>query len=246
MESERERLGRLYEELGDDHLRDLAEEPDALTDDARLALSAEMRRRGFAPEPAEPIVATVEPERETGFGPGIPGVFPASASMMEQALEPSQTPKDGLSTLISFYDVIELAKACAILEDDGMEPVIEPIAGDAMSGVPPRFEVWLDSRVIEHAKTLLRAGMGLFPLAEVAAGGNDTPLPGDTSVDSRMVVGQFETRVEAEEVRAMLAGEGFRVVIETDSDDPALSLVTVPAAEQELALDALARRMGLQ
>jgi len=46
MAGEQDRLGKLYGEMGDEHLLDMAEEIDDLTDDARTALTAELRKRG--------------------------------------------------------------------------------------------------------------------------------------------------------------------------------------------------------
>jgi hypothetical protein len=245
MESEQERLGRLYRELGDEHLLDMAENQDDLTDAARFALAQELQRRGIVAEPPSPQAgpeagaATVEPERETGFGPGIPGMFPAGAPMMEQALELERTRKDGLTSLISFYDGIELSKACAILEDAQMEPSIEAIDGDAMSGVPPRFEIWLDAAGIERAKTLLRARMGLFPLAEVDEQGDAA-----AAIPADQVVAEFDSAEEAGQVQAMLVAEGFAAWVEEDAEAGGAT-VLVPAEEHEHALHAVAEKLGM-
>ncbi len=239
METEQERLQKLYAEMGDEHLLDMADDQDDLTDAARLVLVQELRRRGITPEPPpdQPVVVIEEEERESGFGAGIPGVIPSGASMMEQALEAPQTSKDGLSSLISFYDGIELSKACAILEDAEMEPVIEPIDGDAMSGVPPRFEIWLDSDQIEAAKNLLRLKMGLFPPAEVDA---------DQYVEAEAtgLVGLFETVEETDQVRAILTDAGFIATVVPDADNDAWE-VSVAPEEQERALAVVAEAMGL-
>ena len=240
METEQERLQKLYGEMGDKQLLDMAENTNDLTDAARLALAQELRGRGITPElpSEEPVETTVEPERESGFGPGIPGIFPASASMMEQALEPAQASKDGLSCLISFYDGIELSKACAILEEAEIEPVIEPIAGDAQTGVPPRFEIWLEQNDVDYAKSLLRAKMGLFPLAEV----DDEEFE---EVGGELVVAQFESASEAQQVKGMLADAGIAAKVEADQTDSATSVVTVAARDQERALAIVAAGMGL-
>lgn len=248
---EQERLEKVYRELGDEHLRDLAEEPENLTDAARIAVAAEMRRRGFAPPApaggpapdaaAKAIPPVAEAELEQGFGAGMPGIFPGGASMMEQALapaEPDADPKDGMSRLISFYDGIELSKACGFLEDARMEPVIEPIAGDALSGVPPRFEIWLEAGDIEAAKALLRTKMGLFPMAEV---------DGDEFVDQPAtgLVGMFESVEEADEVRALLAEEGIAATVAEDADE-AMWQVTVAPEDQERAIALVAGELGLR
>ena len=239
METEQERLQKLYREMGDEHLLDMAEDSDDLTDPARLALEQELRHRGMTPEPPadQPIIATEEPERENGFGPGIPGIFPASASVVEQALEAPQPDKDGLSALISFYDGIELSKACAILEDAEIEPVIEPIDGDAQSGVPPRFEVWLDTRDLEHAKTLLRMKMGLFPLAE-------TDDYGSGDFEPRGVVGVFDSKPEAEDVHTVLVQAGISSRVEANVENETYEVLVEPE-DQERAVAVVASGMGL-
>ena len=246
-------LEKVYQELGDEHLRDLAEEPENLTDAARIAVAAEMRRRGFAPEPTagapnivmpEGVVTPVdEPELEAGFGAGMPGIFPGGASMMEQALEPAEPaadPKNGMSRLISFYDGIELSKACGFLEDAEIEPVIEPIAGDALSGVPPRFEVWLATAEIEPAKTLLRAKMGLFPLAEIDEDDDEEfveqPATG--------LVGVFESAAEAEEVKALLVAAGIESTVAEDEDEGMWQLTVAPE-NLEKAIAVVAGELGL-
>jgi hypothetical protein len=247
MAMQRERLEKVYEELGDEHLRDLAEEPENLTDAARLAVAAEMRRRGFAPEPVDgeaelgapeaAITPVTEPELETGFGAAMPGIFPGGASMMEQALEPAESAKDGMSRLISFYDGIELGKACELLEDARMEPVIEPIAGDALSGVPPRFEVWLETGDIEAAKALLRAKMGLFPAAEV----DDEDF---AEQPASGLVGVFESAEDAYEVRDVLVEDGIEATVTHDADD-GMWQVTVAPEEQERSIAVVTGELGL-
>ena len=48
MESERERLERMYGEMGDEHLRDLAEDRESLTVDGQMALAKVLAARGMA------------------------------------------------------------------------------------------------------------------------------------------------------------------------------------------------------
>jgi hypothetical protein len=249
METEQDRLVKLYGEMSDEHLLDLNEEQDDLTDEARLVLAQELRRREITPEPPGPpgertIVPTVEPEREEGFGGGVPGIIPSGAAAVEQALEPADTPRDdGLARLISFYDGMQLSKACEILEDAGLEPSIEPIAGDAMSGVPPRFEVWLDIGDIELAQVLLRAKMGLFPVAEVDEDDDGEPEAGLPEGD--LIVAEFDSSIDAEHVRALLADAGIEARVDSDPDDGDISVVTVAAKHQERALELVADEMGL-
>lgn len=148
-----------------------------------------------------------------------------------------------MTRLISFYDGLELSKACGFLEEAAIEPVIEPIAGDALSGVAPRFEIWLETAEIEPAKTLLRAKMGLFPLAEVDEdddGSDET----DAGVDE-LVVAEFDSAADAEAAKAVLTAAGIAARIDADDTDSTVSAVVVPAEDQERALELLAERMGL-
>jgi hypothetical protein len=236
----------MYGEMSDQHLKDLSREPENLTDSARMVLEDELAKRGLhtrqesahrdglvTPD-MEPVA---EPIRETGFSAGIPGMFPASAAVMEQALEEPQRTKDGMTSLISFYDGIELGKACAILEDEQMEPVIEPIAGDAQTGVPPRFEVWLHTAEIDRAKALLRRKMGLFPLAE---------MDGEDFSDevATGLVAVFETHVEAERVRVLLVEQGIPAEVEQDTELSQWE-VTVAPEQQERAVELVAGGLGI-
>ena len=248
MATDQGRLEQIYGEMGDEHLLDLADDMDDLTDSGRMALTAELRKRGILPEPPSPeaIVLEIQPELEQGFGAGIPGIFPGGAAMMEQALEPAEPaadPKHGMSRLISFYDGLELSKACGFLEEAAIEPVIEPIAGDAQSGVPPRFEIWLETADVEPAKTLLRGKMGLFPLAEV-----DEDDDGSDAVDAgadELVVAEFDSAADAQAARAVLTEAGIAARIDADDTDSAVSAVVVSAEDQERALELLAEKMGL-
>jgi hypothetical protein len=240
MDMEQGRLEKLYGEMGDEHLLDMAEDADDLTDAGRLALAQELRRRGLTPKPprvAGEIEPVEEPELESGFGPGIPGMFPGGATMMEQALDQGEITRDGMKSLISFYDGIELSKACRILEDDELEPVIEPIQGDATTGVPPRFEVWLQAEQIDRAKSLLRLKMGLFPVAEVNEDGDSEPPPTG-------LVGVFATVAEAEEVRLLLVEAGIAATVEHEEEYGEWEVMVDPE-QQERAVAVVASGMGL-
>ncbi len=242
MASERERLGEVYEGMGDRKLLELAGAPEELTDEGRGALAGEMRRRGLAMEAggaergvtSGPVVMGEEEEREQGFGAGIPGVIPTGASAVEQALEPGGEERQGMARLISFYDGIELGQACEALEGAGVAFNIEEVAGDAMSGAPPHFAVWVETAAQEPARGVMREAMGLFPAAEVE---------GAVAEESDGVVGLFEARSEAEEVLGMLAAEGFAARVE--EQDLGFGVVVAPR-EQERALEVVASRMGVE
>ena len=111
-----------------------------------------------------------------------------------------------------------------------------------MSGVPPRFEVWLEKNEIERGQDLLRLKMGLFPVAEMDEAGVDA------SDVMGGVVGTFETASEAEEARAMLANAGIEGAVkrfaDEDTDEVTWEL-SVDPAEQERSIAVLAAGMGL-
>jgi hypothetical protein len=247
METEQDRLQRLYGEMGDDHLVDLAEGMDDLRDEARMVLLAELRHRGLMPELATDgaVGPRVEAERQTGFGPGIPGYLPGGNNAMEQALEVGGEPKDGLSRLVSLYDGMELSKACAALDEAEMEPVIESILGDVG---PARYEIWLATDQIPQAQELLRRTMGLFPLAEVDTG-NEEDQDGVPEGELDGVVGTFETEPEAQEANAILAAAGINGTVLRQVDvetDEVFWQLSVTAAEHDKALLVVARGMGLE
>ena len=247
MASEQERLAGLYAEMGDGELLGLAGAPEELTDDGRAALDGEMRRRGLTAVAAEPleergvvmpgpalVAGGEEEEREQGFGAGIPGVIPTGAAAVEQALEPGGEERRGMARLISFYDGLELRTACEALEGAEVAFDIEEVPGEAMSGVPGHFAVWVEAGAQGRAREVLREAMGLFPEAEV-----DGP-----TVENDGVVGVFESRGEAEHVRGMLAGEGFAARLEEQGENMGFGVAVSPG-EQERALAVVASRMGL-
>jgi hypothetical protein len=250
METEQDRLQRLYQELGDEHLLDLAEDQEDLTDEARLALGTELRRRGIVPDAAAVAApgSTVEPTlvamRETGFESGVPGILPGGAAAMEQALDDSGgEEKDGMRRLIAFYDGLELAKAMAVLDEAEMDPVVEAVASD---GAPAHYEIWVETADLTQAQALLRQRMGLFPLAEVDEDG--AIEDGADEGDPMGRVAQFDTEVEAERVRAMLADHGFAAETERDEDEEsgkAYWSVTVEPEEHTRAVELVAGELGL-
>lgn len=246
MESEQERLVRLYSELSDEHLQDLAEEPEDLTDEARMALAGEMRRRGFAPEPqrdAEAVATEDGPERAYGFGAGVPGVVPASGPGVEQALEPGGEERQGMVSLASFYDGLELSRACAALEDVDVEPAIEEIAGDASTGVATRFEVWVDAADVDVSRAILHDRLGLFPKDEEES--SDVAGEGAGGEDE-VVVAEFESTREAEEVKARLAESGISATVEGVSESAATAVLLVRAADQDRALEMLQEHLEVE
>ena len=180
MESERERLERMYGELGDEHLLNLLDDRDSLTDDARFVLDNELRRRNLLPQLHRDVEAppTVEPEHEQGFTPGFPGIIPDSAGIMEHALDDENGQVyAGMVRLIAFYDGIELSRACTALEDADIDFAIEEIAGDALNGAPPHYQLWVEQGGVDLAIVTLRRERGLFPEPEVDSTGDTSDEP---------------------------------------------------------------------
>ena len=247
MDGELDRLRKLYGELGDEHLLDLARDRENLTEDGQLALGEELRKRRIQPEtPASGAVEATHRERADGFGVGIPGVVPGAAGAVEEALEPAGESRKGMVSLVSFMDGMQLAQACAALEDADVEPAIEEFAGDAAQGAPTWFKVWVDEADVEGSQRVLRERMGLFPLAEAA---ETDDQESDAEVTDG-VVASFETPAEAGEVRDLLDGAGFEASVETDTDmeedGTAWSSVKVAAGDRVRALEFLERRLSVE
>ncbi len=262
MESEAARLESLYHEMSEEHLMDLARDPESLTREARAVLNHELASRGLnAPvvrrspiENHSEVAPVVEPELEQGFTPGIPGVFPSSAAIMEQALEPAGEEIDGRVRLIALFDGHELTQACETLEAAGITPEIEPVAGDAMSGAPPRYDIWIPADHLERAESLLRETMGLFPLAEVEerTGTDDVySLESDRlselSDDESITVAELESEAEAANVLHLLEQRGIAARLdERRRAEDSVYAVQVDAAEQERALSVVASALGVR
>ncbi len=240
MDVEFVRLQKLYAELGDENLLDLAEDRGNLTNEAQRALDEEVKRRGLvvpATTPtvaagfhAGPVVDDSHENRSDAFGVGIPGLMPGAATAVEQALEPEGEVRAGMVQLVSFYDGLELSRACEALEDADVSPAIEEKQGDQAQGTPTWFQVWVDEADVIASKRILRQRMGLFPLAEETdADSEEEVLDGG--------VGLFETVEEAEQVKEMLVEGGFEASVETDTegDDDGNIWSTVKVAPGERA-----------
>ena len=237
MDAERDRLERVYGEFGDGQLLALAEDQGNLTDAARAALMAELGKRGLQGEVAPPH------ELEQGFGPGIPGIFLGGASAVETALEPGGEIEGGWANLISFFDGHELSRACDALAAATIEPQVHAIDGDAMIGVPPRFEVWVAEADVTRAQALLRAQLGLFPLPE---------QPDTDEIDDGTLVpmASIATRLEADEVMRILASEDVTARLRTPDygspqDGDQTYTVEVRPSQLDRALELVEARLGM-
>ena len=259
MDNESARLERLYHDMNDEHLLALARDPDSLTADARSALDREIAARGLSvPAPlrrersagildqgARPV--DEEPELEQGFTPGIPGVFPSSAAIMEQALEPAGEVIDGRARLISFFDGHELSHACETLEAAGIIPEIESVGGDAMSGAPPRFDIWVRAGGLERAEALLREKMGLFPLPEVAKEPVSARDSEGEELESSITVAELESEADARHVLDLLHAQAIDARLdERRRSEDQVYAVQVDAADQQRALATVASALGVR
>jgi hypothetical protein len=248
---ELDRLRKVYGELGDGELARIAEDPESLTEAAQKALAEEMQRRGLTVAAAEKLddgsailpqvdEAAAADERSNAFGVGVPGMVPAAGAAVEQALEPGGETRLGMTSLVSFHDGMQLSQACEALDESGISPAVHEIEGDATTGTPSRFEIWVDVKDVERGKAALRARLGLFPEAE-----GDELLDAESLAEvSDGVVGWYETRVEAEQAQLVLLGAGFAAKVADDEEwvaagEPRFSVV-VPTNEYGRAFDTLA------
>lgn len=162
IDTERERLQALYKTYPDQQLLAMSRDEESLTDAAQTALTEELAARGLEYGPASE-------ELESGFAAGIPGMFPSSAAVMEQALEPGGETEAGMTELVTFFDGHELGRACETLEAAGISPAVRQRDGNALTGSPSWFEVWVDQEQVTAAQNILREKMQLFPAVDEAA-----------------------------------------------------------------------------
>ena len=252
---ELDRLEKVYEELGDAELVRIAGDPSSLTESGQMALTQELQRRGLKVPAAEKLddgsailpqvhEATAADERADAFGVGVPGMVPAAGAAVEQALEPGGETKMGMTALLSFFDGMQLSQACEALESAGISPAVQEIEGDATTGTPSRFEIWVDTKDVERGKAALRVRLGLFPLADAVEMNGD--LAGvELDGEEERVVGEFETAAEAGEVKAMLVAAGIPAETSASEMEEGMTSVVVEPADYERALELVAERLGL-
>jgi hypothetical protein len=252
---ELDRLRNVYRELGDGELVRMAEDPESLTAAGQTALAEEMQRRGLKIPVHEKLddgsailpqvqEATAADERADAFGVGVPGMVPAAGAAMEQALEPGGETRMGMTALVSFYDGTQLSQACAALEETGISPAVQEIEGDATTGTPSRFEIWVDVKDVERGKAALRVRLGLFPLAESVEPEGEFAGQ-ELDGEEERVVGDFETPAEAAEVKAMLIAAGIPAETGDSHMDEGMTAVVVEPSDYERALELVAERLGL-
>ena len=231
MDVERERLQAQYKGYTDEQLLSLSRNEQNLTDAAQTALTTELTARGLEYGPASE-------ELETGFGAGIPGIFPSNAAVMEKALEPGGQVEDGMAELVTFFDGHELTRGCEALESAGIIPEIRPREGNAMTGSPSWFEVWVAEAEVTRAQKILQERLGLFPPPEVE--GTDA-----TDGDAMSSVAIMDTQAEAEDAVRRLQAKGFaaRTVPALNGEEGVG--VEVKSSERERAVDVLAAGLGI-
>ncbi len=249
------RLRTVYGELGDGELVRMAGEPDSLTTAGQTALAEELRKRGLKAPVVEKLddgsavlpqvqPATAADERADAFGVGVPGMVPAAGAAVEQALEPGGETRLGMTSLVSFYDGMQLSQACEALDAAGVSPAVHEIEGDATTGTPSRFEIWVDEKDVERGKAALRVRLGLFPVAE--SDEVEGALPeGEIDEEQERVVGEFETAEEAGEVKAMLVEAGIPAESSASEMDEGMTSVMVEPQDYERALELVAEKLGL-
>ena len=241
MEGEQERLVRMYGELGEEHLRDLYDDRESLTLDGQMALAKVMQAKGLVAKPAAmgeaPGVEAAHPasEFESGFGPGIPGMFPGGAGAMEKALDAGGERREGMVNLITFFDGHELSRACEALDSARYDFALEPLERDALSGAPSSLAIWVEEARRSECEALLREKMGLFPLGET---GEDVVYD-----DGMMTLGEFETADEAQRVHGILTGAGIVSTLEQDEDGT--HFVEVKGTDLERGLSVVSSAMNL-
>ena len=234
---ERERLVTLYKTYSDEELLRLSRAEESLRPEAQTAVTEELAARGLEYGPASE-------ELESGFGAGIPGMFPSGAAAMEQALEPGGEVRDGMAELSSFFDGHELTRACDALEAAGVGLAIRQREGNAMTGSPAWFEVWVAEADTDRAQSVLREKLGLFPLAEME--GSDPPEGIDDPSESGMsTVAVMDTQAEAAAAVRQLEAKGFTARVNTAEPGEQGVAVEVRHSEREAALEALAANLGL-
>ena len=232
MDAERERLTALYKGYTNEKLMAMGRDEQNLTDVAQTALAEELTARGLEYGPSSE-------ELESGFAAGIPGIFPSSAAVVEKALEPGGEVDGDETELMSFFDGHELARACESLEAAGVPLEVRQREGNALTGSPSWYEVWVATTHMDRAQGVLREKLGYFPLAE--AEGSDSLDDDDGSMSS---VASMDTRAEAEQAARMLEHKGFTARVAELKGDAGFN-IEVKSSEREQALHALVSDLGL-
>ena len=218
---EQSRLAALYQDSSDDELLALYTDRGNLTDAAQQALSAEITSRHLALPVAEP--ETRAPEYTPDLVTDLHG--------------------DGLVSLITFYNGLDLGLACDHLGDAGIELAVRPIPGSEVSS--EAFQIRVSPADQPRAEEILRSKMGLFPKQEVT--GDDATLEAGGEM---VILGEFPTEEEATQATHALEEEGiiYRLTApeeDGENDAPGYS-VEVHADDLDLGLAVVADALGLK
>lgn len=200
-----QRLSKVYREMTDEQLEQLAAQPEDLTSTAEVALHAEMGRRGLA-VPQISSASKADPDEDVGV--------PAAAEVIASNLG-AWGPEIELTT---FHDATQAGRACEFLEGAGipfhLTDVSERTGFGSFDGGPVvALRVTVLMSDVERARGVLRRAMGLFPEQEVEEA--------DDLLDdgSQAVLGVFSTRAEAEEIAGVLTQAGiWNGIVETTGD----------------------------
>ena len=203
---ESQRLRRVYGDMTDGQLEEMATRPQDLTVVAAGVLHDEMRRRGLAVPQSSKGLEEGNPDEEVGV--------PAAAEVIASNLG-AWGPEMELTT---FYDAMDAGRACEFLDGAGIPFHVADVSDRSSLGsfegapaVALRITVLLSD--LDRARGVLRGAMGLFPEQEVEEA--DEALDDGT----KSIVGLFPTRREAEEIAAVLTGAGiWNEVVEVDED----------------------------
>ena len=132
-----------------------------------------------------------------------------------------------------------MSKACAALDEAGLDFALEEQDRDALSGAPSSTTVWVGEDEVTAAQAVLRRAVGLFPEAEVD--GEAAELYGDEPI----VLGSFDTAAEAARVSGLLKAAGIASTTEADAEDGVYA-VEVKGTHLERGLAVVAAGMGIR
>jgi hypothetical protein len=229
----RERLRRLYADMSDEELFDLARKPEELTEIAREVLRSEMSSRK--------IEAALEVPEEGSRWEG---------GRYRGATTHSPHVRPGEVSLAVFYDALDVDRACGFLDEaevpfrvDDVLNALRSRKGTRADGSGVALSLVVANEDQQRAMAVLREKMGLFPLQEVEQA---DPVVDDGTVAA---VGFFGRREDAEPVMQVLddARIWHRLAANPDGSTATEDAYTLEAREIDLvkAGDLVEKAMGL-
>ncbi len=214
-ERERERLGLVYREMGDRELLGLQAASGDLTDAAREAVGAEMRRRGLA------VPVTKAAWDAESFAEGE---------------------SSGWRMLHVFHQTFEAQAAFRLLEREEIPFAVEDRTvdekGEAVPGPAVALGLMVAGEDWDRAVSLLRREAGLFPEAVVDPRGEVD----EADEEGLVSVGEFEEANDVAAAERVLgeAGVWFRRVTH-EAEEWERTSIEVKGEDVERALGALSR-----